>query len=427
MGKTIVEKILSEHCNKNVKAGELVTAKIDVVAIQDKTENSIVEELKKINPKKIVNRDRTILCINQISSGSKESLSTVHKALREFAQKSKAVLYEIGEGICNQKLVEDHVNPGEFVVGVNSHTCTSGAMGAFAIDINSTDLETIMTLGQISLQVPKSIKININGKMQPGVYSKDLILYIISLIGSDSAKNKAIEFTGETIKDMNISNRLTLCNMAVESGAQTGIIASDEYTRDYLFTRGRGNTYREIKADTNAVYERVIEINASTLKPTVSCPNSVDNIMLASKLSQIKVDQVFIGSCTNGRIEDLRIAAQILKDKRVNENTRLLIIPASREIFLEALKEGLIRIFAEAGAFIASANCGPCSNNNFGILADDEVCLSTQNRNYQEKKIYLCSPATAAISAVTGHITDPRETMAIHSTQRIYPFERYIS
>jgi len=433
MGKTIAEKIISEHCGKSVKAGEFVIAKVDVTAVQDGTGPLTIEEIRKINLEQAANPERTILFIDHAAPSPRKELSNAHKTLREFAKKTGAILSEIGEGVCHQRLVEDYVNPGEILIGADSHTCTSGALGAFATGMGSTDVGIAIALGKVWLKVPETIKIEVNGQFQPGVAAKDLILHLIGIIGADGATYKALEFTGETVTNMTMSDRFTLANMAVEAGAKAGLVASDEITRDYLITRGRGHMYREINADPYAVYERVIEIDVTKLEPTVSCPHSVDNITTVDKLSNIKVDQVFIGSCTNGRIEDLRIAAQVLQDKRINPDTRLIVVPASREVFIEALKEGIIRIFIEAGAFISSPGCGPCVGVHCGILGDDEVCLSTQNRNFQGRmgnpkgQIYLCSPATAALSAITGYITDPREVVARFSSQRIYPFERYIS
>ena len=318
--------------------------------------------------------------------------------------------------------MEDYVNPGEILVGADSHTCTSGALGAFATGMGSTDVGIAIALGKTWLEV--------TGDFRPGVYAKDLILHLIGLIGADGATYKALEFTGETIRKMPMTDRFCLSNMAVEAGGKAGLIASDETTRQYLISRGRGDKFRQIDADPDAEYERVIQIDASKLEPTVSCPHTVDNTKLASELKDVKVDQVFIGSCTNGRVEDLRIAAEILKDKKIHKDVRLIVVPASREIYLEAMKEGILETLVKAGAAVNTPGCGPCVGVHAGILGDDEVCLSTQNRNFQGRMgnpkgyIYLSSPATAACSAITGMISDPRE-LAV-SQQRTYPFEKYI-
>ena len=432
MGKTIAEKIISEHSNKKVKAGDFVVAKVDVAAVQDGTGPLTIQEIQKIGLEKCANPERTILFIDHAAPSPRKELSNAHKILREFAKKTGAVLSEVGEGVCHQRLVEDYVNPGEILVGADSHTCTSGALGAFATGMGSTDVGIAIALGKTWLKVPETYKIEVTGDFNEGVYPKDLILHLIGLIGADGATYKALEFTGETIRKMSMSDRFTLSNMAVEAGAKAGLIASDEITKEYLISRGRGEQFKVVDSDPDAVYERVIEIDVTRLEPVVSCPHTVDNTQLAVKLDNIKVDQVFIGSCTNGRIEDLRVAADILKDKKVHPDVRLLVIPASRDVFLQATREGLIEVFVKAGASIMTPGCGPCVGVHAGILGDDEVCISTQNRNFQGRmgntkgNIYLSSPATAASSALTGYITDPRKFLCSVVEQRTYPFEKYI-
>jgi len=432
MGKTIAEKIIGSHSGKDVKAGDFVVANVDVAAVQDGTGPLTIQEIQKIGLEKCANPERTILFIDHAAPSPRKELSNAHKILREFAKKTGAVLSEVGEGVCHQRLVEDYVNPGEILVGADSHTCMSGALGAFATGMGSTDVGIAIALGKTWLKVPETYKIEVTGEFHEGVYAKDLILHLIGLIGADGATYKALEFTGETIRKMPMADRFTLSNMAVEAGAKAGLIASDEITQEYLISRGRGEQFKVIDSDSDAVYERVIEIDVTRLEPTVSCPHTVDNTKLVAQLDNIKVDQVFIGSCTNGRIEDLRIAADILKNKKVNSDVRLLVIPASRDIFLQATREGLIEIFVKAGASIMTPGCGPCVGVHAGILGDDEVCLATQNRNFQGRmgntkgNIYLSSPATAACSALTGYITDPRRILCSTVEQRTYPFEKYI-
>jgi len=417
MGKTIIEKIIGEHCGKAVSAGEFVVANVDVTAVQDGTGPLTVQEIKKIGLEQAKNPSRTILFIDHASPSPRKELSNSHKVLREFAKKTGAILSEVGEGVCHQRLVEDYVNPGEILIGADSHTCTSGALCAFATGMGSTDVGIAIALGKVWLKVPETYKIVVNGKFQKGVYAKDLILHLIGLIGADGATYKSLEFTGETIKNMTMAERFTLSNMAVEAGAKAGLIASDEVTEAYLTSRGRKDKFRRIEADPDAVYERVIEIDASTLEPTVSCPHTVDNTKTVNELKDIKVDQVFIGTCTNGRIEDLRIAAEILKGQKVCPDTRLLIVPASREVYLQAIEEGLLKTFVEAGASIHAPGCGPCVGVHCGILGDGEVCLATQNRNFKGRMgnpngfIYLSSPAVAAYTAIKGTISDPREVL----------------
>ena len=433
MGKTIAEKIIGEHAGKEVKAGDFVVVKVDVAALQDGTGPLTIQEMKNNGLEKVANPHRTILFIDHSSPSPRKELSNAHMIMREFAKKTGCVLSDVGEGVCHQRLVEDYVDPGDILVGADSHTCTSGALGAFATGMGSTDVGIAIALGKTWLKVPETIKIELEGEFKEGVYPKDLILHLIGLIGADGATYKALEFSGNAVKTMPMSDRFTLSNMAVEAGAKAGLIPSDEITREYLASRGREDQFREVYADIDAEYEDTIHIDLSKLKPTVSCPHSVDNTVTIDKVSNVKVDQVFIGSCTNGRIEDLKIAAHILNNRKVNPETRLIVVPASREVYLQALKENLIKIFVEAGALVMPPGCGPCVGIHSGILGDGEVCLSTQNRNFKgrmgnpESKIFLSSPAVAAYSAVTGYISDPREILFSYSSQRTYPFERYIS
>jgi len=315
--------------------------------------------------------------------------------------------------------VESFVNPGNIIIGADSHTCTSGALAAFATGMGSTDVAIVMATGKTWLRVPLTFLINVEGKFPQGVYAKDLILYIIGMLGADGATYRALEFAGEAVGKMSISGRLTLCNMAVEAGAKAGLVASDNLTRAYLKERGREKRYKEIKADKNAKYERVFEIDASKLEPMLAFPQTPDNVKPISqiKAKNIRVDQVFIGTCTNGRIEDLRLVAEILKGRRCAPGTRLLIAPASRQVYLQAVKEGIFEILVGAGAIILNPGCGPCVGLQGGVLADNEKCLSTANRNFKGRmgnpnsQIYLSSPATAAWTAVKGKISDPREIM----------------
>ena len=415
MGQTIAEKIISQHAGKEVKAGELCIAKVDVAAVQDGTGPLMVQEFKKLGKKTLANPSRSILFIDHASPSPRKELSNTHLVLREFAKETGAVMSDTGAGVCHQRLVESFVNPGEILVGADSHTCTSGALGAFATGMGSTDIAVAMALGKTWLKVPSTFKIEVNGEFPKGVYAKDLILHLIGLIGADGATYRALEFCGTTIENMTMSDRFTLANMAVEAGAKAGLFSADEKTKKYLEEQGRGDKFKEIKPDADAVYEKVIKIDASKLEPTVSCPHTVDNTKPAKDLKDVKVNQVFIGTCTNGRIEDLRIAAKILKNKKINPDVRLIVVPASQKVYLQAMDEGLLRIFVEAGGQILGPGCGPCVGVHAGVLGDGEVCLATQNRNFQGRMgntkgfIYLSSPATAAASAITGYITPADE------------------
>ena len=412
MGLTLVEKILSEHADKEVHAGELIVSRVDVCAVQDGTGPLTVQEFKKLGKDKLKNPERTILFIDHASPSPRKELSNTHTVLREFSKEYGAILSDVGKGVCHQRLIEDYVNPAEVLVGADSHTCTSGALGAFATGMGSTDVAIAMAIGKTWLKVPKTIKICVNGEFKKDVCAKDLILHIIGSIGADGATYMALEFCGETIENMSMSDRFTLSNMAVEAGAKCGLIVPDETTREYLKSRGREDKFRVIKPDNDAVYDRVININAADVERTVSCPHTVDNVKKVSELSDVKVDQVFVGTCTNGRLEDMRTVASILKGNKVNPDVRMLICPASPDVYKASLKEGLIDIFMEAGAVILPPGCGPCVGVHAGTLADGEVCLSTQNRNFQgrmgntEGKIYLSSPFVAAKTAIKGYITD---------------------
>lgn len=417
MGQTIAEKILSQHAGKNVTPGELIISNIDVVMVQDGTGPLAVNEFKKLNKTKLFNPERTILFIDHAAPSPRKELSNSHNVLRNFAKEYGAKLSEVGEGVCHQRLIEAYVNPGEVLLGADSHTCTSGALGAFATGVGSTDIAVVMALGKTWLKVPSTYKIIVEGEFPKGVYAKDLILHLIGLIGADGATYKALEFTGSGVKNMTMADRFTISNMAVEAGAKAGLFETDEKTLEYLKQHGRADKFKEIKADKDAKYERIITINLNDLKPTVSCPHTVDNTKTIEDMDKIEVNQVYIGTCTNGRIEDLRIAAEILKGKKVKEGVRLLVAPASRKVFLEALQEGLISTFVESGAAVVTSGCGACVGVHAGILGDGEVCLATQNRNFKgrmgntEGFIYLASPATAAYSAIKGYIADVREVL----------------
>ena len=415
MGQTLVEKIISEHSGKNVHAGELVISKVDVAAVQDGTGPLTVQEFKKlglgVNGGKLKNPTRSILFIDHASPSPRKELSNTHLVLREFAKEYGAVLSDTGAGVCHQRLIESFVNPCEVLVGADSHTCTSGALGAFATGMGSTDIAVAMALGKTWLKVPSTFKIVVNGKFRKDVCAKDLMLYLIGMIVADGATYKALEFAGDTIENMEMSERFTLANMAVEAGAKCGLFVADEKTRAFLKEHGREDKFRQILPDSDAEYERVIKINAEDVPFTVSCPHTVDNTKAVCELGQIKVNQVYVGTCTNGRIEDLRIVAEILKNKTVHKDLRMLICPASKEIYLKALEEGLIDIFVKANASILPPGCGPCVGVHAGILGDGEVCLTTQNRNFQGRMgntkgfIYLASPYIAAHTALNGYIS----------------------
>ena len=418
MGKTISEKIIGKHAGKEVSAGDFVVVDVDVCLLQDGTGPLAVQVLKDLGMEKVAAPERTVLFIDHASPSPRSELSNNHVLLRDFARETGSVLSDVGCGICHQVITEDHVNPGEILVGSDSHTCTGGALGAFATGMGSTDVAIAMALGKTWLRVPETYRVHVTGQFSSGVFPKDLILYIIGLIGADGATYKALEFCGDTIESMGMSGRMTLCNMAVEAGAKAGLIASDDITQEFLEEYGRADKFARVAADDDAVYERVIQIDASELPPIVACPHTVDNTKTVDEAKGIKIHQVFLGSCTNCRLEDIRVAADILRGKTKHPDVRLLVTPVSKKVYLQASKEGLLDVLVEAGATISSPGCAVCCGIHEGILADDEVCLSTSNRNFLGRMgnpksfVYLASPATAAVSALTGEITDPRTVIS---------------
>ena len=417
MGKTLSEKIISFHAEREVKAGDLTVARVDVCLTQDGTGPLAVRQLEELGLLKAANPDKTVLFIDHAAPSPRRELSNDHRTLREFAAKTSCQLKDVGEGVCHQIICEEYLRPGDILIGADSHTCTGGALGAFATGMGSTDVAIGIALGKTWLRVPETIKVVVCGKFPKGVYPKDLILHLIGLLTAEGATYKALEFHGETIREMEIEDRMTLSNMAVEAGAKAGLIESDRMTLKFLKEQGREDDFREIKADRNATYEQVTEIDVAKLSPCIALPHRVDNIKPVEEICrlQVEISQVFIGTCTNGRLEDLRIAAKILAGKKRHPGVRLLITPASRKVYLEALRQGIITTLVEAGATINPPGCGACVGVHQGILGDGEACLSTQNRNFKgrmgnpEGFIYLSSPATAAASAITGQITDPRE------------------
>lgn len=415
MGKTLAEKILGEHAGCEVHSGEIHIVTVDVALVQDGTGPLAVKQLQSLDLEKVAHPDRTVLFLDHAAPSPRKELSNDHVTLRTFAKKTGAVLSEVGDGVCHAVINEDYVRPGDVLIGADSHTCTGGALCAFSTGMGSTDVAIGMALGKTWMMIPETFRVQVTGQFPKRVYSKDLILHLIGSIGADGATYKALEFGGPAIDSMIMPERFTLSNMAVEAGAKAGLIASDETTRAYLESRGRGGDFRAIGPDPDAAYERVIEIDASRLVPTVSFPHTVDNTRTIDEAKGVKIDQVVIGTCTNGRLHDLEVAASILKGRHRHADTRLIVIPASRDVYLKALDAGHLRTFVEAGAAIVNPGCGPCVGVHEGVLADGEKCLSTQNRNFHGRmgnpkgEIYLGSPALAAATAIRGEVSDPRE------------------
>ncbi|MEM1585883.1 MAG: homoaconitase large subunit [Candidatus Bathyarchaeia archaeon] len=417
MGKTIVEKIFSLASGRDAYSGDIVVAKVDAAMAHDGTALLAIEAFKDMGGGGVWDPSKIALIIDHVSPSSNERFAKVHEVIRDFAHKYGVKIYDVGSGICHQLMVESRlVRPGSLIVGADSHTCTYGALGAFSTGVGSTEIAAAFMSGKLWFKVPETIKVKINGYPPPMVLPKDIILKIISILGADGATYKAVEYCGETINSMSIDGRLTLCNMAIEMGAKTGIIEPDEKTKEYLYNI-RVKDYVPIKSDDDAEYSEKIAIDVSNLEPMAACPHSVDNVKPVKNIEGIEIDQVFLGSCTNGRIEDLRIAAKILKGRKIKNGVRMIVIPASRSIYLQALREGLIETFVEAGCAVCNPGCGPCAGAHQGILGPGEVCLSTSNRNFKgrmgsvDAEIYLASPATAAASALEGRITDPRRLL----------------
>jgi len=415
----ISEKILAKASGKKeVHQGEIVDANVDMIMVHDLTGPLAVEAFKKIGTKKVWDNKKAVVVLDHQVPAESVKAAELHKTMRQFAKDQNLPFYDVGRGgICHQVMPEKgHVVPGTVIVGADSHTCTYGAFGAFATGIGSTEAAAVLATGKMWLKVPEAIKVKVSGDFQKFVTPKDLILAIIGKMGVDGAIYKSAEFTGPTIKGMSIAGRMTMCNMAVEMGAKNGIIEPDETTRKFLEGRVKAMPdFATLKSDKDAVYEHTVEFDVSKMEPQIACPSSVDNVKPVSEVSNTPIEQAFIGSCTNGRIEDLRLAAQVIKGKRVKDGVRALVIPASQEVYRQALDEGLMEIFTDAGAIVCGSACGPCLGGHIGLLAAGESCVSTSNRNFigrmgsTQANVFLASPATVAASAVTGKITDPRK------------------
>ena len=412
----IVEKILAKASGKKaVSPGDIVEAKINVAMVHDLTGPLTVESFNKIGVKKVWDQKKIVVILDhQVPADSVKS-AELQKTMREFVERQKIPnFYDVGRGgICHQIMPEQgYVIPGEVIVGADSHTCTYGALGAFATGIGSTEMAAVFTTGKIWFRIPEVMKFNVSGRFREFVTPKDLILNIIGRVGVGGAIYKGVEFAGSTVRDISVDGRLTMCNMAVEMGAKTGIVEPDDKTLNYVKER-TNRQFTPIRSDPHAVYEKTIEIDVNGMEPQIARPNSVDNVKPVSEVGNVEVDQAFIGSCTNGRLEDLRSAAKILKGRRVKKSVRAIVIPASQQIYSQALEEGLIEIFIKAGAFVCNPNCGPCLGGHMGLLAPGEVCVSSSNRNFigrmgsPKSYVYLASPVTVAASAITGKITDP--------------------
>ncbi len=415
MGKTIVEKIFSNHAGKSLRAEEISVCKVDFCFSQDGTSSLVIDAFKKLKKKFLFSSKKFSLFIDHNAPSPNIGVSFVHQKMRDFASFWKCRIYEPGEGISHQIIIEEGLAPpGSLILGADSHTLTCGVLGACGVPVGSTDLAVALLYGKNWFRVPKTIKIILKGSLPFGVFSKDLALEIVRRVTPQGATYKAVEYEGEAVKALSLDARATLTNMAVEIGAKTAVIAPDKKVFNYLRSIGK-KKYRPLYPDKDALYEDTYEIDVKKIPPLVAKPHSPDNVASVEELNSLRINQAFIGTCTNGRLEDLEITASILKGRRVHKEVRLLIAPASRRILQQALKKGLLKVFVEAGAIVLPPGCGPCVGTHQGVPADKEVVLSTANRNFKGRMgnpkafIYLASPATVAASSITGKITDPRK------------------
>ena len=419
MGMTITEKILAAHAGLDeVKAGELINAKLDVVLANDITGPLAIKEFEKIGVEQVFNQEKIVLIPDHFAPAKDIDSAEQCLELKNFAHKQGLLhYYEVGRcGIEHCFLPEQGlVLPGDVVIGADSHTCTYGGLGAFSTGVGSTDLAVGMALGELWFRVPETMKIVFKGKPRnPWVSGKDYILALIGKIGVDGARYKALEFTGEAIRALSLEGRLTMANMAIEAGAKNGIMVADEKTIEYVEKRAQ-RAWRIYESDEDAIFSEIIEIDVTNLQPQVAFPHLPSNVRDVSEATEVEIDQVVIGSCTNGRWEDLITAANILQGKKVHPRVRVIVIPGTQEIYLRAVREGLVEIFVEAGAVVSTPTCGPCLGGYMGILAKGERAVATTNRNFvgrmghPESEVYLANPAVAAASAVLGRIASPEE------------------
>jgi 3-isopropylmalate/(R)-2-methylmalate dehydratase large subunit len=415
VGKTIAEIILSTKSGGDAHAGDIVVAQIDLGFVQDTTGPLTVRQFWAGGFKKLANSLRAAVFLDHAAPSQSREMSNDHILLREFARQTGALISEVGEGVCHQLVAESLAKPGDLIIGADSHTVTAGGLGAFACGMGSSDVAIALGLGRTWFRVPETFLVELKGKFAEGVSAKDLILYLIGQIGADGATYKALEFGGDGVGGMSISQRLTVSNMAVEAGAKVGLFPAEDTTRRYLTEQGRADHYTPITADGDALYQRVIKIKLGDLEPMVAKSHTVDNVVSVREVIGTKIQQVSIGTCTNGRLEDIEIVARMLEGKHRHPDTRLMVTPASRDILMSATAAGYIGTLLEAGAVILPPGCGSCLGLHQGVLGDGESCFSTANRNFKgrmgsaEAFIYLGSPATAAATVVKGEITDPRE------------------
>jgi len=408
MGYTIAEKIIAKHVRHPVRAGELVVTSVDGVMATDTTAPLAIKAFKEMGGQKVFDPEKFALIIDHAAPSPNERIANLHKLMRDFAREQNSRLFEIGEGICHQVMVEEaYVKPGDIFIGADSHTPTYGALNAFACGVGSTDLAATMMTGKIWLKVPQTIRVICNGKLQEGVTAKDLILFLVGEITVSGATYKAIEFTGEAFEGLSLSSRMTIANMSSEMGAKAGIVNPAGLELDYPF--------EPIMADADAEYIKTYEFDVSGLEPQVSAPESPDNVHNISGYEGTKIDYAFIGTCCNGRLEDIDIAAKILKGRKIHPDVRMVIAPASKSVLLDAMKNGSMETLINAGASLITSGCGPCVGTHQGVPADGEVVISAANRNFRGRmgnpnsNIYLGAPSSVAAAALEGKIVNPKK------------------
>ena len=415
---TVTEKILALHAGlEAVRPGDLIKARVDLALANDITAPLAVRVFEEIGRKTVFDPEKIALVADHFVPNKDIASAQQAKLMKGFALKHGIThFYELGDGGIEHVILPEKglVGPGDLVIGADSHTCTYGALGAFSTGVGSTDLGAVMATGMAWLKVPATIRVEYNGKLRPWVGGKDLILFTLGKIGVEGANYRSLEFCGETIRNLPMDHRFTMANMAVEGGAKTGIMAPDDITVNYVSTTSRREPMM-LKSDEGAAYERVLTVRADEIEPQVAFPHSPDNVRPVSRAGRISLDQVFIGSCTNGRLDDLRVVSHLLRGKRVAKATRLIVIPGSALVYKQAIQEGILEILADAGAVIGPPCCGPCLGGHMGILAEGEKALSTTNRNFMgrmghpKSEVYLASPAVAAASAILGRIGSPEE------------------
>jgi len=418
VGKTISEKILGSHAGAHVSAGEIVVAELDYMMAQDGTAPIAIRAFEGMGGDRLKHPERVSFCIDHNAPSPSSSVSQLHSLMRDFAHKYGAELDDVGEGVCHQVMLDKgHVVPGSLVVGADSHTCTYGALNAFATGVGSTDLAAAMLSGSLWFRVPETMKVTIRGELGRGVFPKDVALMLVGTVTADGATYRALEIGGDTIKDLDLDGRLTISNMAVEMGAKAGLMEADEKVMEFL--KGRTNAkMAPVKADEDATYVEEIELDVGKMVPQVAKPHRVDNVCAVEEVEGITVAEGLVGTCTNGRLSDLRAVAEVLKGKKVAPGVRLIVAPASREVMLAAVREGLMEVLIEAGGLVMCPGCASCVGTHQGVPGDGENVISTANRNFKgrmgnpEASIYLASPATVAASCIEGKITDSRRYMS---------------